>query len=438
MNGSSGQGEPLLLLGGRVVDPSQGMDEPRDVLLRDGRVEAVADALAAPDGAHSVDCHGLVVMPGLIDLHVHLREPGGEHKETILSGARAAAAGGFTTVCAMPNTDPPVDDSTAVGFVLAAGERAGAARVYPLGCISIGQRGERLAEVGEMVEAGAVGITDDGNPVMDSGLMRLALEYARIFGVPVADHPEDLGLSRRGAMNEGLVSTRLGLTGKSNASEDVHILRDLLLAELAGGHVHLQHVSTRLGVEAIRRAKERGVNVTAEATPHHLFLTDEAVEGYRTEAKMNPPLRSRADVEAVVDGVRDGTLDVVATDHAPHHYDEKEQAFDDAPNGIVGLETALGLIHTHLVGRGVIDLPTMVERMSVAPARVFGLPGGSLKPGSPADVTVMDPSETWTVEARRFLSKSRNTPFEGWPLTGRAVLTVVGGRVVWELSGSRG
>ena len=438
MNGRSGQGEPLLLRGGRVVDPSQGLDEPRDVLLRDGRVEAVADALATPDGAHSVDCHGLVVMPGLIDLHVHLREPGGEHKETILSGARAAAAGGFTAVCAMPNTDPPVDDPAAVGFVLAAGERAGAARVYPLGCISIGQRGERLAEVGEMVEAGAVGITDDGNPVMDSGLMRLALEYARIFGVPVADHPEDLGLSRGGAMNEGLVSTRLGLTGKPNASEDVHILRDLLVAELAGGHVHLQHVSTRLGVEAIRRARERGVSVTAEATPHHLLLTDEAVEGYRTEAKMNPPLRSRADVEAVVDGLRDGTLDVVATDHAPHHYDEKEQAFDDAPNGVVGLETAVGLIHTHLVGRGVIDLPTMIERMSVAPARAFGLPGGSLKPGSPADVTVMDPSATWTVEARRFLSKSRNTPFDGWPLTGRAVLTVVGGRVVWELSGSRG
>ena len=438
MNGRSGQGEPLLLRGGRVVDPSQGLDEPRDVLLRDGRVEAVADALATLDGAHSVDCHGLVVMPGLIDLHVHLREPGGEHKETILSGARAAAAGGFTAVCAMPNTDPPVDDPAAVGFVLAAGERAGAARVYPLGCISIGQRGERLAEVGEMVEAGAVGITDDGNPVMDSGLMRLALEYARIFGVPVADHPEDLGLSRGGAMNEGLVSTRLGLTGKPNASEDVHILRDLLVAELAGGHVHLQHVSTRLGVEAIRRARERGVSVTAEATPHHLLLTDEAVEGYRTEAKMNPPLRSRADVEAVVDGLRDGTLDVVATDHAPHHYDEKEQAFDDAPNGVVGLETAVGLIHTHLVGRGVIDLPTMIERMSVAPARAFGLPGGSLKPGSPADVTVMDPSATWTVEARRFLSKSRNTPFDGWPLTGRAVLTVVGGRVVWELSGSRG
>ena len=264
-----------------------------------------------------------------------------------------------------------------------------------------------------MVEAGAVGITDDGHPVMDSGLMRLALEYARVFGVPVADHPEDLGLSRNGAMNEGLVATRLGLQGKPNASEDVHIMRDLMVAELTGGHIHLQHVSTRMGVDAIRRAKERGVRVTAEATPHHMLLTDEAVEGYRTEAKMNPPLRSRADVEAVVDGLRDGTLDVLATDHAPHHYDEKEQAFDDAPNGIVGLETALGLVHTHLVGKGVIDLATLVERMSVAPARAFGLPGGTLRKGVPGDVTVMDPVAAWTVDADRFLSRSHNTPFGG-------------------------
>jgi dihydroorotase len=234
-------------------------------------------------------------------------------------------------------------------------------------------------------------------------------------------------------MNEGLVATRLGLRGKPNASEDVHILRDLIVAELTGGHIHLQHVSTRLGVEAIRRAKERGVRVTAEATPHHMLLTDQACEGYRTEAKMNPPLRSQADVDAVVAGLQDGTLDTLATDHAPHHYDEKEQAFDDAPNGIVGLETSLGLVHTHLVGKGLIDLPTMVERMSVAPAQAFKLPGGTLRSGAPADVTVMDPAARWTVEAKRFLSKSRNTPFDGWELVGRATMTVVGGRVVWEL-----
>lgn len=429
--GSDGH-RPLMLKGGRVVDPSRGLDEVTDLLLADGVVEAVGMGLGVPDDARIVECAGHVVTPGLIDVHVHLREPGGEHKETIFTGARAAAAGGFTAVCAMPNTDPCVDDPASVGFVLAAGQRAGAARVYPLGCISVGQKGERLTEVGEMVEAGAVAITDDGCPVMDSGLMRLALEYARIFDIAVADHPEDLGLSRHGVMNEGLVATRLGLRGKPNASEDAHVLRDLMVAELTGGHVHLQHVSTRAGVEAIRRAKERGVRVTAEATPHHLLLTDEAVEGYRTDAKMNPPLRSAADVEAVRAGLRDGTLDVLATDHAPHHYDEKEQPFDDAPNGIVGLETSLGLVHTHLVRRALIDLPTMVERMSVAPARAFGLTGGTLRTGSAGDVTVMDPEARWTVRAERFLSKSRNTPFEGWDLVGRAVLTVVGGRIVWE------
>lgn len=424
---------PLLLRGGRVVDPSQGFDGVSDVLLLEGRVEARGKGLSTPDGARVVECGGLVVTPGLIDVHVHLREPGGEHKETIASGARAAAAGGFTTVCAMPNTDPPIDDPATVGFVMTEGQRAGGARVYPLGCISVGQKGERLTEVGEMVAAGAVGITDDGYPVMDSGLMRLALEYSLIFGVPVADHPEDLGLSRAGVMNEGLTATRLGLHGKPNASEDVHILRDLMVAELTGGHIHLQHVSTRLGIDAIRQAKARGVRVTAEATPHHMLLTDEAVEGYRTEAKMNPPLRSRADTEAVIAGFCDGTLDVLATDHAPHHYDEKEQAFDDAPNGIVGLETALGLVHTHLVGKGLLDLPTLVDRMSVAPARAFGLAGGTLCEGSPGDVTLINPAARWTVAASRFLSKSRNTPFEGWELVGRAVMTVVGGRVVWEL-----
>ena len=434
---SGGVREPLLLRGGRVVDPSQGFDGVSDVLLVEGCVEAHGKGLSAPDGARVVECDGLIVTPGLIDVHVHLREPGGEHKETIESGARAAAAGGFTAVCAMPNTDPPIDDPAAVGFVLAEGQRAGAARVYPLGCISVGQKGERLAEVGEMVAAGAVGITDDGYPVMDSGLMRLALEYSLVFGVPVADHPEDLGLSRAGAMNEGLTATRLGLRGKPNASEDVHILRDLLVAELTGGHIHLQHVSTRLGIDAIRQAKARGVRVTAEATPHHMLLTDEAVEGYRTEAKMNPPLRSSADAEAVIAGLCDGTLDVLVTDHAPHHYDEKEQAFDDAPNGIVGLETALGLVHTHLVGKGLLDLPTLVERMSVAPARAFGLAGGTLREGAPGDVTLIDPAARWTVAASRFLSKGRNTPFEGWELVGRAVMTVVGGRAVWELEDER-
>jgi dihydroorotase len=332
----------------------------------------------------------------------------------------------------MPNTDPPIDDPAAVGFVAAEGRRAGAARVYPVGCISVGRAGGRMALVGEMVQAGAVAITDDGSPVMNSGLMRLALEYAQSFGIPVADHPEDLGLSASGHMNEGLVSTRLGLPGKPNAAEDIHIVRDLLLAELTGGHIHLQHVSTRFGVDAIRQAKARGVHVTAEASPHHLVLTHEAVEGYRTEAKMNPPLRTAADVEAVRAGLADGTLDTIATDHAPHHYDEKEAAFADAPNGIVGLETALGIILTKVVGEGVIDLPTMVERMSCAPARAFALPGGTLAIGSPADVTVFDLKARWTVDPKQFRSKSRNTPFAGWELQGRPSLTIVGGRVVFE------
>ncbi len=423
---------PMVLRGGRVVDPSRGLDGEMDLLLAGGVVARAGRGLDVLEGAEEVDATGLLVVPGLIDVHVHLREPGGEHKETIESGARAAAAGGFTAVCAMPNTTPAIDSAATVGYVLAEGKRAGAARVYPVGAISLGQKGERLTEIGELVDAGAVAITDDGHPVMDSGLMRMALEYAQTFGIPVADHPEDLGLSRKGVMNEGVVSTRLGLRGKPNASEDIHIVRDLILAELTGGHIHLQHVSTRGGVEAIRQAKARGVRVTAEASPHHLILTDEAVDGYRTEAKMNPPLRTEEDVQAVREGLRDGTLDTIATDHAPHHYDEKEQAFDDAPFGIVGLETAVGLMFTHVLENGLLDLPTLVERMSCAPARAFGLPGGTLKEGAPADVTVIDPTEEWVVDPGEFLSLSRNTPFGGWTLRGRCRMTIVGGRVVFS------
>jgi dihydroorotase len=422
----------ILLRGGRVVDPSQKLDAKRDVLIADGRIEKIRARLDAPEGMRVVDCGGLVVTPGLIDVHVHLREPGEEHKETIATGAASAAAGGFTAVCAMPNTDPPIDDPAAVGFVAAQGRRARGARVYPVGCISVGREGKRLALIGEMVDAGAVAVTDDGNPVMDSGLMRTALEYAKAFGIPVADHPEDLGLSINGHMNEGLVSTRLGLPGKPNASEDIHIVRDILLAELTGGHIHLQHVSTRFGVESIRQAKARGVRVTAEATPHHLVLTHEAVNGYRTDAKMNPPLRAPEDVEAVRAGLADGTLDTVATDHAPHHYDEKEAAFTEAPNGIVGLETALGIMLTRVVGEGVIDLPTLIDRMSCGPARAFNLPGGTLAEGSPADVTIFDPEEKWVVDPAEFKSKSRNTPFGGKELVGRPKMTLVGGRFVFE------
>ena len=423
---------PLLLRGGRVIDPGSGRDEIADVLLVEGRVEAVGSGLDAPEDAEVRDVAGLVVCPGFIDLHVHLREPGQEHKETIASGARAAAAGGFTAVCAMPNTDPPIDDPASVGFVRAEGLRARAARVYPVGCISVAQKGERLTEIGEMVEAGAVAITDDGRPVESAGLMRLALEYARSFDIPVANHCEDRTLSRGGSMNEGVTSSRLGLTGIPNAAEDVMIARDLMLAELTGGRLHIQHVSTRYGVELIRRARERGLRVSAEATPHHMTLTEAAVDGYRTEAKVNPPLRAQPDMEAVLAGFVDGTLDVLATDHAPHHYDETEQAFEDAPFGLVGLETAFALVHTELVGTGRMSLASLIERMTFAPARAWGLPGGMLTRGGPADITVLDLAEIWTVDPARFLSKSRNTPFAGRQLRGRSVLTIVGGEVVWE------
>ena len=424
--------QAILLKGGRVIDPTQKLDATLDVLLVDGQVAEIGADVHGHEHVHVHDVSGLVVCPGFIDLHVHLREPGGEHKETIQTGARAAAAGGFTAVCAMPNTDPPIDDPAAVGFVRAAGLRVAAARVYPTGAVTVGQKGERLTEMGEMTAAGAVAFTDDGRPVSDAGIMRLALEYTQSFNVPVASHCEERSLSKNGSMNEGLVCTRLGLTGIPNAAEDVMIMRDILLAELTGGRLHVQHVSTFHGVEMIRQAKARGIHVTAEATPHHLTLTDEACDGYRTEAKVNPPLRSAADRQAVIEGLVDGTLDVIATDHAPHHYDEKEQAFEDAPFGLVGLETALGIVHTHLVGKKLINLSTMVQRMSCAPARAYNLPGGTLRVGTPADVTVFDPALEWSVEPGKLLSKSKNTPFAGWRLQGKAVMTVVGGRVVWQ------
>jgi dihydroorotase len=425
---------PILIRGGRVVDPSQKLDTILDVLLADGVVARVGERLDAPDEAETIDASGLVVAPGLIDVHVHLREPGQEHKETIRSGARAAAAGGFTTVVAMPNTDPPIDSPATVGYVVAAAARAGGARVYPTGCITVGQAGEQLTEFGELVDAGAVAVTDDGRPVMGAGMLRMALEYALAFDIPVAVHEEELTLSRGGSMNEGIIATRLGLTGIPNEAEDVMIARDLMLAELTGGRLHVQHVSTRRGVQLIREAKARGVRVTAEGTPHHFTLTDAAVEAYRTDAKMNPPLRSEADRDAVRQGVSDGTLDVIATDHAPHHYDEKEQAFEDAPNGIVGLETSLGLSYTELVATGLLDLSTLIERMSCAPARSMGLEEkvGSLAEGRFADVTLIDPRIEWTVDPASFLSMSRNTPFAGRKLRCRAVRTIVGGVTVWQ------
>ena len=426
-------GRPLLLTGGRVLDPSQGLDVAvGDVLLVDGRVEHAGDRVARPDGAEVMDCTGHVVSPGFIDVHCHLREPGREDVETVATGARAAAAGGFTAVCAMPNTDPVTDNQAAIGFIVRQAQRAGAARVYPIGAITLGERGETLAEFGEMVGAGAVAVSDDGKPVVSAHIMRTALEYARTFGIPVADHCEEPTLAHNGAMNEGVVSMRLGLRGIPSEAEEIMAIRDILLARRTGGHVHLCHMSTAGSVELIRWGKERNIRVTAEVCPHHLSLTEDAVEGYQTNAKMNPPLRTAADVAALQEAVRDGTIDVVATDHAPHHHDEKNREFADAPNGIVGLETALGVLVTWLVAPGILTYAQLVERMACAPARVFGLDGGTLRRGTPADVTVFDPERRWTVDPAQFRSKGRNTPYAGQTLQGRAIATVVGGRVVYD------
>ena len=425
----------LLFKGGRLIDPSSGLDGIGDLLVRDGKIESVGGTIAAPADATVIDCAGQVVSPGFIDVHAHLREPGREDVETIATGARSAAAGGFTAVCAMPNTDPVTDNQAAVGFVLKQGKAANAARVYPIGAISIGEKGERLAEFGEMVGAGAIAVSDDGKPVVSAQLMRTALEYARTFGIPVADHCEDPTLAEGGAMNEGLVSARLGLKGIPSEAEEIMAIRDILLARRTGGHVHLCHMSTRGSVELIRWGKDRNIRVTAEVCPHHLSLTEDEVEGYNTHAKMNPPLRSQDDVEALQQAVKDGTIDVIATDHAPHHYDEKEREFADAPNGIVGFETALAVNITWLVKPGIISVATLIDKMSCAPAKLFHLPGGSLRRGGAADVTVFDPTREWKVEPSRFFTKGRNTPYTGRTLTGLVACTVVDGRIVHTVKG---
>ena len=422
----------LLIRGGRVIDPSRNSDGSADLRIRDGKIDAVGRNIPMEQGTTVIDAAGKVVAPGLIDLHVHLREPGFEHAETIASGAAAAAAGGFTAVCAMPNTDPVTDSLATVGFVVRQAIRAGQARVYPIGAVSLGQKGEQLTEFGELVQAGAVAVSDDGKPVRSSHLMRTALEYAKSFGIPVADHCEDLSLAQGGAMHEGLVSARLGLKGIPAAAEEIMVARNIILAELTGGHVHLCHMSTRGSVELIRWAKSKGLRVTAEATPHHFTLTHERCEGYDTNAKMNPPLREAADRDAIRAGLKDGTIDCIASDHAPHHYDAKEREFDEAPNGIVGLETALGLGISELVASGLLTLPELLARMSTVPARVFHLPGGTLAVGAPADVVVFDPEQRWQVRREELLSKSGNSPFLGATLQGRVESTIVGGRVVYQ------
>lgn len=423
--------EVLFIEGGRVIDPAGRVDGVRTVVVRDGKIAEVAERVERPRDARAIDARGRWVTPGLVDLHVHLREPGQEYKETVATGARAAVAGGFTTVVAMPNTKPVNDTASVTELVLARAAAAGLARVLPVGCISRGQAGEDLAEYGELRAAGCVAVSDDGKPVMSSALMRRALEYARAFDLPVAVHEEDLGLVGKGVMHEGATSTRLGLKGIPGQAEEVMVLRDLALAELTGGRLHVQHVSTRGSVRAIREAKRRGVRVTAEVTPHHLALSDEDVgrSGYDTDFKMNPPLRSADDVQAVREGLADGTLDAIATDHAPHSAVEKALEFDAAANGIVGLETAFPVCLA-LARAGAFGEARLVEALTSGPARAFGLAAGTLARGAAADVAILDPGAEWTLDPERLFSKGRNTPWKGKRLLGRCTHAIVGGRIV--------
>ncbi len=428
----------LLIKNGRVVDPARGADDTLDVLVQDTHIAEVGRGLNAPD-AQVIDATGLVVAPGFIDMHVHLREPGNEHAESIESGARAAAAGGFTSVCAMPNTDPINDNAAVTQFIVESARRA-AVRVFPIGAISHRSQGERLAEIGAMREAGIVAVSDDGRPVMNSRLMRHAMEYSLAFSLPVIDHCEDLHLAAGGQMHEGEVSARLGLRGISGSSEDVMVARNVMLAADLGARVHIAHISTARAVEAVRRARAAGVRVSCEATPHHFTLSDDAVGNYDTHCKMKPPLRSRADVEAVLDGLADGTIDAIATDHAPHAGSEKMQEFEQAPFGIIGLETALALALQRLYHTGRVTLSRLVELFSRNPARLLGFegnggrPSGTLTPGALADVTVFSTDRPWHYDVNASCSKSRNSPFDGWQFHGGPEVTIVGGKIVWRRS----
>lgn len=424
----------ILIKGGRVVDPGRYVGTG-DVLISGGKIAAVGTTLSAPAGAQVIQAEGLLVLPGLVDLHVHFREPGFEYKETIQTGSAAAVAGGFTTVCCMPNTSPVNDNQAVTEFILERARLAGLANVLPIGAITKGSEGKELAEIGDLRRSGCVAISDDGKPVMNSLVMRRAMEYALAFDLTVVDHCEDTHLAEGGCMNEGLVSTELGLPGIPAAAEDVMVARNLSLSELTGARLHLAHISTAGSVRMVREAKARGIRVTAEACPHHFTLTEEVVRGYNTHAKMNPPLRTWADVQAIKEGLRDGTIDVIATDHAPHATQEKQQDFTEAPFGIVGLETALSLT-LGLVEEGVLTLEQAVTKLTSAPAAAFGLPKGTLAVGADADLTLVDPNEQWEVDPGKFRSKSRNTPFGGWKVKGRAKTTLVGGRVVFAMNGS--
>lgn len=429
----------ILIRGGRVVDPSQGLDRHLDVRIIDDKIAELGTNLAphqladAHAGATSrvIDAHGCVVAPGLLDMHVHLREPGFEHKETIATGLAAAAAGGFTAVAAMANTNPAHDTAAVTEFMLRRAVSVGGARLYPIGAVSKELGGKELAEIGGMHRAGIVGLSDDGMPVMNVRLMRRAMEYGCMLGLPVLSHCEDHGLSAHGVMHEGVVSTALGLPGTPAAAENIMVYRDLQLTALTGAHLHVQHVSTAEAVDLVRRAKAQGVTISAEACPHHFTLTDEAVRGYDTNTKVNPPLRTAQDVEAVRAGLQDGTIDVIASDHAPHHMMEKECEYAEAPSGMVGLETSVGLAF-RLYHDGLLSMSQMIAKFTVHPARVLNVPHGALKVGGVADITLLDPEYEMVVKASEFRSLGKNSPFLGWRLRGAAKLTMVDGRVIFE------
>jgi len=425
--------QALLIRGGRVIDPSKRLDARADVLVEGGRISQVGDGIKAK-GAEVFDASGCVVTPGFIDLHTHLREPGRENKETIATGSQAAAAGGFTAVCAMPNTTPVNDSGSTTRFIVETAKREAIVRVYPIGAVTRGSLGEELSEYGDLKAAGCIAVSDDGRPVQNARVMRRALEYARTFGLPVIDHCEDLDLSRGGAMTEGPVSVAMGIPSAPGVSETIMVERDVLLAEYTGSHVHIAHISTAGAVDAVRRGKARGVRVTAEATPHHLVLTDEAVRvhDYDPMTKMNPPLRSEEDRQAVIAGLLDGTIDSIATDHAPHTTDDKVCEFDCAAFGIVGLETAFALCHDGLVKTGTLELVRLVQLLTAGPAQALGLPGGTLAKGQPADITIFDPTEVRTVKPESFRGKSRNSPFVSRTLTGWPIATIVAGAIVFR------
>jgi dihydroorotase len=420
----------LLIKGGRVIDPSQSIDEVCDLLVENGLIKEIGKGLKAPAGTETIDAAGNYVVPGLIDMHVHLRDPGQEYKEDIISGTKAAVVGGFTSVCCMPNTKPTIDNKAIASYIINKAKTDGFCNVFPVGSITYGLAGDRMSEMGELKEAGCVAVSDDGRPVVNSELMMRSLQYAQGIGIMVISHAEELSLVGQGVMNEGFTSTELGLKGIPRVAEDIATSRDIMLAEYTGAPLHIAHVSTAGSVRVIREAKARGVKVTCESAPHYFSLTDDAVRGYNTNAKMNPPLREADDVAAIKAGLKDGTIDCIATDHAPHHIDEKDVEFNEAMNGIVGLETSLPL-SLQLVEEGVLTINQLIEKMAVNPSRILGLARGTLQVGAVADITVIDPAAQWTVEKEKLASKSKNSPFIGWKVKGAAVLTVVGGKVVY-------